>query len=211
MCGHPDRKQDPARACRTPRGGCPVPHPFLWRVGPPAPLPPRLPVPLWQGPQAPAGCRDGGPHWPGRQNRGAGGWPAGCARSCQSDRLSLTSREPHTPRWPPFKEQLIILNARPHAGAAAALPAVARRAAGCAGGSCSESWKPLICVSAQLAGRGFSPTAWPPQGAAMTSQLWAPALPAQGAPGGEAGCASSQCCLPGSGAARAMGFWKQFP
>lgn len=55
--------------------------------------------------------------------------------------------------------------------ATAALPAVACRAAGGAGGSCSESWKPLICVSAELARRGFSPSAWQPRGAAVTSEL----------------------------------------
>jgi hypothetical protein len=34
------------------------------------------------------------------------------ARTCEFGGLSLTL-EPHMPRWPPFKEQLIVSNASP--------------------------------------------------------------------------------------------------
>lgn len=76
-------------------------------------------VPLWQiavsraeDPRHRWMGRRGG-QWPGRQNRGLCG-VADFARSCESGWLSLQS---HMPRWPPFKEQLIILNARPDTGA----------------------------------------------------------------------------------------------
>ena len=39
------------------------------------------------------------------------------------------------------------------------------------GGSCSESWRLLICVSAELAGRGLQLGAWQRQGIKVTSRL----------------------------------------
>lgn len=49
---------------------------------------------------------------------------ADLTRNCESGWLSLTSKEPPVPRWLPFKEQLIISNARSHAGARRCLPSL---------------------------------------------------------------------------------------
>ena len=64
------------------------------------------------------------------------------------------------PRWPPFKKQLIISDARP---AGALCPPPSPLPPPCwttelpaeDGGRRSESWKLLICVSAELARRSL--------------------------------------------------------
>lgn len=72
-------------------------------------------------------------------------------RCCEDGRVSLTPGEPRAPRWQPFKEQLI--SQVPGGRWSRPLPLWTDcQLSG--GGSCSESWKLLICVSAELARRG---------------------------------------------------------
>lgn len=167
----------------------------------------RTPGTVWLGRQ--------GSSWSGQQNLMPHG-AADLARSCESDCFFLTSREPHMPCWPPFKEQLIIPNARP-AGALCPHPTLRGGPQGRwlgAGGHFSESWKLLTCVSAELARRGLHAGCLAAsEGHSGITALGHQTCRAKGVPGERQVAQPPRCrlltlhpCLPESRAAQAAGF-----
>lgn len=75
-------------------------------------------------------------------------------------------------------------------------PVADHRAAGSgAGGRFSHGWKLLICVSAELAGRGLHAERPAAFRVTVTSQLLVTSPAGQRGPQGRGGCTSTRCCL----------------